>query len=72
MRDGRDGTQSEVRAVSGVHCEHFPSCMELGQNATIPECDKLDCPGNKTWAGIIPAQQQLDSCPKNTQLSPGD
>lgn len=31
--------------MSGVHCEKFPTCMELGLNATVPSCSKPDCPG---------------------------
>src|SRR5258708_27954968 len=42
--------------MSGVHGERFPTCMEFGENATIPKCNKPGCPGNKTWADIFPAQ----------------
>ena len=31
--------------MTKVHCELFPGCMEVGQNATIPVCGKHKCPG---------------------------
>lgn len=31
--------------MTGVHCELFPGCMELGENATVPICFKAKCPG---------------------------
>lgn len=45
--------------MSGVHCERFPDCMELGQNATIPKCGKADCPGNKSWTGLFASAQEV-------------
>lgn len=31
--------------ATGAHCELFPACMEMGENATIPACHKPKCPG---------------------------
>lgn len=31
--------------MAGVHCENFPNCMALGENATVPTCHAADCPG---------------------------
>jgi hypothetical protein len=31
--------------TAGVHCEKFPDCMVVGDNATMPTCTRQDCPG---------------------------
>jgi len=31
--------------MTNIHCELFPGCMELGENATPPVCIKYKCPG---------------------------
>jgi hypothetical protein len=31
--------------MTSVHCELFPDCMEIGENAHVPVCFKQGCPG---------------------------
>jgi hypothetical protein len=34
--------------MSGVHCELFPECWEIGADASVPICtSRPDCPGVK-------------------------
>ena len=35
--------------MSGVVCERFPACGVSTNNATVPKCDKPDCPGAREF-----------------------
>lgn len=50
--------------MSGAHCKNFPACMEVTNNATVPTCDKPDCPGKRTWAdaGFLFHAHAPDAC----------
>jgi hypothetical protein len=39
--------------MSGVHCAKFPTCWNVTNDATIPRCEKSDCPGRLTFHAIF-------------------
>ena len=41
--------------MTSVHCELFPGCMEVGENAHIPVCFNQGCPGraNRDFAEVF-------------------
>ena len=39
--------------MSGALCERFPACSHSTNDATVPKCDKDDCPGRETWASFF-------------------
>lgn len=46
--------------MSGVHCQKFPACMEVGTANTVPMCGADDCPGAQgiKLAAMIFAKQE--------------
>ena len=40
--------------MSGSHCARFPTCMESSERPIAPKCNKLGCPGARTWADVFP------------------
>ncbi len=41
------------RQMSGALCERFPACPNSTNDATVPKCEKADCPGRASWASFF-------------------
>jgi hypothetical protein len=54
--------------MSGALCERFPACPNSTNDATVPKCEKTDCPGRASWASFFHhVSPKLDACDHDFQ-----